>query len=333
MAKSCVQHSFCCSRPVVSGASAARMPPMRATIHRAHPHARHPSGHADEFRAARLGHDGCAQRPARSVPGRLSAHGQRRARRRLLRHLHAAGTAHARRIRRRARCGAEARRRNPRHGRAPSDDVSNSRFRADDAERIAKSGKRIVFQSIENSYPLGKDVTLLKTLLRSRRADGRAGAFHQQRPCRFRNRSRRARNGTGCRRSGKQLVAEANRLGIILDASHASDETFDQMLALSTTPIMLSHSSARAVFNHPRNIDDARIEKLAAAGGVIQINSYSDYLIDTPDQSGARTGHARAGAQIWSIPQPRRRKAEGLHGRTPRNRGAISPAPTPRSTI
>src|SRR5207302_1521264 len=81
---------------------------------------------------------------------------------------------------------------------------------------------------------------------------------------------------------GKNLVAEANRLGVILDASHASDETFDQMLALSTTPIVLSHSSARAVFNHPRNIDDARIKKLAAAGGVIQINSYSDYLINTP---------------------------------------------------
>ena len=72
-------------------------------------------------------------------------------------------------------------------------------------------------------------------------------------------------------------------LGIILDASHASDDTFDQMVVLSTTPIVLSHSSARAVFNHPRNIDDARILKLAAAGGVIQINSYSDYLIDTPD--------------------------------------------------
>jgi len=46
--------------------------------------------------------------------------------------------------------------------------------------------------------------------------------------------------------------------------------------------IILSHSGARAIFNHPRNIDDARIQKLAAAGGVIQINSYSDYLVTTP---------------------------------------------------
>mgnify|MGYP003351550716 CR=1 FL=1 len=70
---------------------------------------------------------------------------------------------------------------------------------------------------------------------------------------------------------------------MILDASHASDDVFDQMLDLSGTPIILSHSGARDVFNHPRNIDDARIAKLASKGGVIQINSLSDYLIKAPE--------------------------------------------------
>jgi membrane dipeptidase len=55
------------------------------------------------------------------------------------------------------------------------------------------------------------------------------------------------------------------------------------MLALSTTPIILSHSGAKAVFNHPRNIDDERIKALAAKGGVIQINSYSDYMVRVPE--------------------------------------------------
>ena len=87
----------------------------------------------------------------------------------------------------------------------------------------------------------------------------------------------------GCRSSGEEFVAEANRLGIVIDASHASDLAFDQMLALSTTPIILSHSGAKAVFNHPRNIDDARIRALAAKGGVIQINSYSDYMVRVPE--------------------------------------------------
>jgi membrane dipeptidase len=154
-------------------------------------------------------------------------------------------------------------------------------FRADDAERIVKSGKRVVYQSIENSYPLGKDLSLLKRFYDL--------GVRMVGPVHFTNNDfadsatdPKGPEWHGLSPLGRQLVTEANRLGIILDASHASDETFDQMLALSTTPIVLSHSSARAVFNHPRNIDDARILRLAAAGGVIQINSYSDYLIDTP---------------------------------------------------
>jgi len=154
-------------------------------------------------------------------------------------------------------------------------------FRADDAARIAASGKRIVFQSIENSYPLGKDLTLLKTFYEL--GVRMAGPVH------FTNNDL-ADSSTdpkgpewhGLSPLGKEFVAEANRLGIILDASHASDDVFDQMLALSATPIILSHSGTRAVFNHPRNIDDARIARLAAAGGVIQINSYGDYLVETP---------------------------------------------------
>ncbi|OYU72150.1 MAG: peptidase M19, partial [Alphaproteobacteria bacterium PA3] len=60
------------------------------------------------------------------------------------------------------------------------------------------------------------------------------------------------------------------------------DDVFDQMTALSKTPIILSHSGAKAVYDHPRNIDDERMKKLAASGGVIQMNSLSAYLIPTP---------------------------------------------------
>ena len=154
-------------------------------------------------------------------------------------------------------------------------------LRADDAERIAATGKRIVFMSIENSYPLGKDLTLMKTFYDM--------GVRMIGPIHFTNNDLgdsatdpKGPEWHGLSPLGKEFVAEANRLGMILDASHASDDVFDQMLALSATPIILSHSSARAVFNHPRNIDDARMMKLAAAGGVIQINSYSDYLVDTP---------------------------------------------------
>ena len=79
--------------------------------------------------------------------------------------------------------------------------------------------------------------------------------------------------------AGKALVAEANRLGLVLDASHASDQVFDQLLELSRAPIVLSHSGADAIYEHPRNIDDARIRRLAEKGGVIQVNAFGGYLI------------------------------------------------------
>ena len=154
-------------------------------------------------------------------------------------------------------------------------------LKADDAAKIAARGKRIVFMSIENSYPLGKDLTLMKTFYEL--------GVRMLSPVHFTNNDLadsatdpKGAEWHGLSPLGKEFVAEANRLGMVLDASHASDEVFDQMLALSASPIILSHSGARAVHNHPRNIDDARIVKLAAAGGVIQINAYSDYLVDKP---------------------------------------------------
>ena len=72
---------------------------------------------------------------------------------------------------------------------------------------------------------------------------------------------------------GRQWVAEINRLGMVIDASHSSDAALDQLLALSKTPIILSHSGPKAIHDHPRNIDDERMRRLARAGGVMQMNS------------------------------------------------------------
>jgi membrane dipeptidase len=98
-------------------------------------------------------------------------------------------------------------------------------------------------------------------------------------------------------------VAEANRLGIVLDASHASDDVLDQMIALSRAPIILSHSGLKAVFDHPRNIDDDRLRALAAKGGVIQINAFSNYMIAVPkiaerDAAMAELGKAYGGRTL-----------------------------------
>jgi membrane dipeptidase len=154
-------------------------------------------------------------------------------------------------------------------------------LRADDAAEITRRGKRVVYLSIENSYPLGHDLSLMQ--------DFYALGVRLIGPVHFSNNDLadsstdpKGKEWGGLSPLGKQLVNEANRLGMILDASHASDEVLDQMVELSKAPIILSHSGCKAVFDHPRNIDDERLRKLANAGGVIQINSLSDYLIATP---------------------------------------------------
>lgn len=77
---------------------------------------------------------------------------------------------------------------------------------------------------------------------------------------------------------GKEVVAECNRLGILLDCSHASDSTFYDLLKYSRTPVIASHSSCRKLCNHPRNMSDSMIRDLASGGGVIQINFYPRFI-------------------------------------------------------
>ncbi|NIJ93150.1 membrane dipeptidase [Xanthomonas campestris] len=145
-----------------------------------------------------------------------------------------------------------------------------------DAARIKAAGKRVVYISMENASPLVADPThyaqglrLMSTVhfLNNEFADS---ATDPKGP-----------EWKGLSPAGKQLVQQAQALGIVIDQSHASDAVFDQLIALSPVPIVLSHSGARAVFDHPRNIDDARLKVLAAHGGVIQVNSYGGYLVDS----------------------------------------------------
>lgn len=139
-------------------------------------------------------------------------------------------------------------------------------YRAADARFLEAQGRLIAFKSMENSYPLGEDLSLLGEF--HRRGVRLAGPVHGANN-QFADSATDKPRWNGLSPLGRQWVAEMNRLGIVIDASHASDATFDQMLALSKSPMLLSHSGSRAMFDHPRNLDDARIRKLAAAGGAI----------------------------------------------------------------
>ncbi|WP_313803638.1 dipeptidase [Sphingobium sp.] len=149
---------------------------------------------------------------------------------------------------------------------------------AKDAAPIAAAGKRIVYMSIENAYPLGEDVSLLKTFYdMGVRVSGFAHFAHNQFADSSTDPSKKPRYG-GLSPLGKELLKEMNRLGVVPDASHSSDQVLDDLLALSTTPVLLTHSGCKAVYDHPRNIDDEHLKALAAKGGVIQMNAYGAYL-------------------------------------------------------
>jgi membrane dipeptidase len=150
---------------------------------------------------------------------------------------------------------------------------------ADDPARILAARKRFVFMSMENGSPVAGDLSLMQAFYRL--------GVRMIGPVHFRN-SDLADSATdtpewgGLSPAGRRFVAEANRLGMVIDASHASDASLDQMIALSEAPLILSHSGCKDVFDHPRNVDDARLRALAAKGGVIQINAFSAYMVPTP---------------------------------------------------
>lgn len=142
--------------------------------------------------------------------------------------------------------------------------------RAADAAAIKASGKRVVYLSIENAWPLGDDPGLLSAFY----AMGvRMAGFAHFRTNQFADSATDAARWDGLSPLGVQLLAEMNRLGVVPDLSHSSDRALDDALRLSKTPILLSHSGCKAVYDHPRNISDAHLKALAAQGGVIQINS------------------------------------------------------------
>ena len=83
----------------------------------------------------------------------------------------------------------------------------------------------------------------------------------------------------GLSQFGRQVVREMNRLGIMVDLSHAAEKSFYDALDISQQPIVCSHSSCRALCDHPRNLTDDQMRALAAKGGVMQVTMYPGFLV------------------------------------------------------
>lgn len=146
--------------------------------------------------------------------------------------------------------------------------------------RIAATGKRAIYLSIENGYAIGKDLSLLTTY--HQLGVRMAGITHWKNNDLGDASTDDKPEWNGLSPLGRDYVRECNRLGLVLDASHVSDAALREVLALSRTPIVLSHSGCKAVCDHPRNIDDDLLRQLAAKGGVIHLNSLAAFVATRP---------------------------------------------------
>ena len=160
----------------------------------------------------------------------------------------------------------------------------------DDVRKIAASGRKVAVIGIENGYPIGQDITRVKEFYdrggrymslahngNSQLADSNSveasGAFLY---------------GNGLSDLGKQVIAEMNKWGIMVDISHPSKGANMQAIALSKAPVIASHSAARALANHSRNLDDEALEAVKKNRGVVQTVAFASYVkVDPAERTAA----------------------------------------------
>lgn len=169
-------------------------------------------------------------------------------------------------------------------------------------EQLKKNGKKAVMLGVENGYALGEDISNIERfrkmgvvyitlchngdndLCDSARGKGEHG---------------------GLSVFGRAVVREMNRVGMMIDLSHASEDTFWHVLRMTTKPVVCSHSSCRSLCDNPRNLTDKQLIAIADNGGVVQITMYSGFLCEegdaTLDDFMRHLNHAVAVAGIDSV--------------------------------
>ena len=153
----------------------------------------------------------------------------------------------------------------------------------DDAYRLEKEGRRAAFIGMENGYPIGEDLGLVEEFYNKGVRYITLSHSSDNQICDS-STDRADSEDRGLSGFGGEIVTECNRLGIMVDVSHISEKSFFDVLETSRAPVIASHSSARALCDHPRNLSDEQLEALAENNGVIQICILSSFLKpDVPD--------------------------------------------------
>jgi membrane dipeptidase len=188
-----------------------------------------------------------------------------------------------------------------------------------DVRRINKLGKKVAMIGVENGYSLGDETT----------AVARVREFHQ-RGARYlslahNGHSQLADSNTGeadgkwlhngLSPLGKQVIAELNKVGIMVDISHPSKEANLQAIALSKAPVIASHSGARALADHSRNLDDEQLLALKKSGGVAQAVALASYVKTPPPPSPERTAALEKLAAEFDVPVTAIGRGGGGRGR------------------
>lgn len=148
----------------------------------------------------------------------------------------------------------------------------------EDLYYLKRNGKKTFFIGIENGYALGRNI--------------RNVARFQKMGVSYMTLCHNGNNGicdsakgepehNGLSKFGQKVIQEMNRTGIMVDISHVSEKTFYDVIRISRTPVIASHSSAKALCDHPRNLDDDQLRAIAAVKGVVQVCLYEGFLSRT----------------------------------------------------
>jgi membrane dipeptidase len=144
-------------------------------------------------------------------------------------------------------------------------------------EKAVGQGKKCGMLSIEGGHIIEGDINILRSF---HSLGAVSMTLTHARNNEFADSSQDARNWGGLNDLGRQVVKEMNRLGMIVDVSHTSDETVEDVLKVSKHPVIASHSCCKALCKHPRNLPDSLIKKIAKTGGVVHMTYYPPFLDD-----------------------------------------------------
>jgi membrane dipeptidase len=158
-------------------------------------------------------------------------------------------------------------------------DTIEMAYTSDDVRRIDAESRKVAMIGVENAYPMGLDIANIK---RYQELGGRYVSLAHNGHSQFADSNTGEADGVwlhnGLSDLGRQAVAELNKWGVMVDLSHPSKAANMQTIALSRAPVIASHSSARALNNVSRNLDDEELLAIRDNGGVVQATAFAAYL-------------------------------------------------------